>query len=327
MSILINESTRLLVQGITGGEGSFHTQKMVEYGTNVVAGTSPGKGGTKFGKIPVYNTVREATEQHQIDATIIFVPAPFAADAILEAAEAEIQLIVAITEHIPLHQMLKVYQVVKAKGLRLIGPNCPGLISPGKSKVGILPAHVFKPGPVGLVSRSGTLTYEIAAQLTTKGIGQSTVVGIGGDPIIGTTFTDVIERFNKDAQTKIIVMVGEIGGSDEELAADYIKKNVKKPVISYIAGFSAPPGKRMGHAGAIISGTSGEGTAEHKAKALEAKGIPVARTPRQVIELVEKKLKRLKTSKASKPKAKPKLKSNKSKSKKPTKPKSKKKKR
>jgi succinyl-CoA synthetase alpha subunit len=312
MSILIDRSTRVLVQGITGSEGSFHAQKMLEYGTKVVAGTSPGKGGTQFGKIPIYNTVREATQAHPIDATIIFVPAAFAADAILEAADSGIKLIVAITEHIPLHQMLKVYQVVKAKGLRMIGPNCPGLISPGRSKLGILPAHVFKSGSVGLVSRSGTLTYEIAAQLSTKGIGQSTVVGIGGDPIIGTTFTDVIELFNKDPETKIIVMVGEIGGSDEELAAEYIKKYLKKPVISYIAGFSAPPGKRMGHAGAIISGTSGEGTAEHKAQALEAKGIPVARTPRQVIELVEKKLRRQKASKASRPKSKLKPKSSKS---------------
>jgi succinyl-CoA synthetase alpha subunit len=290
MSILINESTRVLVQGITGGEGSFHAQKMVEYGTKVVAGISPGKGGTKLGKVPIYNSVRESLEEHALDASIIFVPASFAADAIFEAVDAGIKLIVAITEHIPLHQMLKVYHVVKAQGARLIGPNCPGLISPGKSKVGILPSHIFKAGPVGLVSRSGTLTYEIADQLSRRGIGQSTVVGIGGDPIIGTTFTDVVELFNNDRQTKLIVMVGEIGGSDEELAAEYIKKHVKKPVISYIAGFSAPPGKRMGHAGAIISGTSGEGTAEHKAKALEAKGIRVARTPREVVELVAQKL-------------------------------------
>jgi len=292
MSILINASTRVLVQNITGSEGSFHTQKMLEYGTKIVAGMAPGKGGTNFNGVPIYNTVCEATEKHEVDATIIFVPAAFAADAILEATDAGIKLLVVITEHIPLHQMLKVYQVVKAKGARMIGPNCPGLISPGKSKLGILPGHIFKPGPVGLVSRSGTLTYEIADQLSRKGIGQSSVVGIGGDPIIGTTFTDVVELFNKDRQTKLIVMVGEIGGSDEELAAEFIEKNVKKPVIAYIAGFSAPPGKRMGHAGAIISGTSGEGTAEHKAKALEAKGIPVARTPRQVVELVEKKLKR-----------------------------------
>jgi succinyl-CoA synthetase alpha subunit len=293
MSILINAGTRVLVQGITGGEGSFHTQKMVEYGTKIIAGMTPGKGGTKFGKIPIYNTVREATEKHEIDASIVFVPAHFnAAESILEAAAGGIKLIVCITEHIPLHQMLKVYQVVTAQGVRLIGPNCPGLISPGKSKLGILPGHVFKPGPVGLVSRSGTLTYEIAAQLSTRNIGQSTVVGIGGDPIIGTTFTDIVELFNKDRQTRVIVLVGEIGGSDEELAAEYIKKNVKKPVVAYIAGFSAPPGKRMGHAGAIISGTSGEGTAEHKARALEAKGIPVARTPKQVVELVERRLRR-----------------------------------
>jgi succinyl-CoA synthetase alpha subunit len=290
MSILINRQTRVLVQGITGTEGSFHTQKMLEYGTQIIAGMAPGRGGTRFDvngtAVPIYNTVREATQHHSIDASIIFVPAHYnAADSILEAADAGIPLIVCITEHIPLHQMLKVYQIVQASSVRLIGPNCPGLISPGKSKLGILPGHIFRPGPVGLVSRSGTLTYEIADQLSRAGIGQSTVVGIGGDPIIGTTFTDIIELFQKDRQTKAIVMVGEIGGHDEESAAEFIAEHVTKPVIAYIAGFSAPPGKRMGHAGAIISG--GEGTAEHKAQALEEKGIPVARTPRLVVELVK----------------------------------------
>lgn len=284
MSILINASTTVLVQGITGSEGSFHTQRMREYGTKIVAGVTPGKGGLDFEGIPIYNTVAEAVKAHKIDASAIFVPAQFAADAILEAAEAGIKLIVCITEHIPVHQMLKVVHIVSQRGSRLIGPNCPGVISPGKSKVGILPNHVFKPGPVGIVSRSGTLTYEIAAQLSHVGIGQSTVVGIGGDPIIGSSFIDILELFQKDRQTKAIVLVGEIGGTDEERAAEFISREVTKPVVAYIAGFSAPPGKRMGHAGAIISG--GEGTAQAKAQALEAQGIPVARTPHQVVEFV-----------------------------------------
>uniref|UniRef100_H5SI89 Succinate--CoA ligase [ADP-forming] subunit alpha n=2 Tax=Candidatus Bipolaricaulota TaxID=67810 RepID=H5SI89_9BACT len=290
MSILINSNTKVLVQGITGSEGSFHAQRMREYGTQIVAGVTPGKGGSDFEGIPIYNTVAEATQHHTIDASAIFVPAQFAADAILEAADAGIGLIVCITEHIPVHQMLKVVQIVSQKGSRLIGPNCPGVISPGKSKVGILPNHVFKPGPVGIVSRSGTLTYEIADQLSRAGIGQSTVVGIGGDPIIGSSFIDILALFQKDRQTKAVVLVGEIGGTDEERAAEFIAQEMTKPVVAYIAGFSAPPGKRMGHAGAIISGS--EGTAEAKAKALEAHGIPVARTPNQVVNLVQSALRR-----------------------------------
>ncbi|MDW8329008.1 MAG: succinate--CoA ligase subunit alpha [Candidatus Bipolaricaulota bacterium] len=288
MSILINRSTNVLVQGITGSEGGFHTKRMLEYGTKIVAGVTPGKGGTIFDGVPVYNTVREAQQHHAIDATVIFVPAKFAADAILEAADAEVPLIVCITEHIPVHQMLKVYQFVTLKGVRLIGPNCPGLIAPGKCKIGILPNHIFKPGPVGIVSRSGTLTYEIADQLSRANIGQSTVVGIGGDPIVGSGFIDILALFQKDRQTKAIVLVGEIGGTDEERAAEFIAREITKPVVAYIAGFSAPPGKRMGHAGAIISGS--EGTADAKAKALESKGIPVARTPREVVELTKKAL-------------------------------------
>jgi succinyl-CoA synthetase alpha subunit len=284
MSILINSNTKVLVQGITGSEGSFHTQRMREYGTQTIAGVTPGKGGSAFEGIPIYNTVAEAVKDYEVDTSAIFVPAQFAADAILEAADAGIPLIVCITEHIPVHQMLKVVQIVSQKGSRLIGPNCPGVISPKKSKVGILPNHVFKPGPVGLVSRSGTLTYEIAAQLSRAGIGQSTVVGIGGDPIVGSSFVDMLELFQKDRQTKLIVLVGEIGGTDEEKAAEYIAQEMTKPVVAYIAGFSAPPGKRMGHAGAIISGS--EGTAEAKAKALEAQGVSVARTPGQVVALV-----------------------------------------
>jgi succinyl-CoA synthetase alpha subunit len=288
MSILINANTKVLVQGITGSEGSFHTRRMREYGTQIVAGVTPGKGGSDFEGIPVYNTVAEAVKAHKIDASAIFVPAPAAADAILEAADAQIPLIVCITEHIPVHQMLKVVQIVSQKGSRLIGPNCPGVISPGKSKVGILPNHIFRAGPVGIVSRSGTLTYEIADQLSRAGIGQSTVVGIGGDPIIGSSFLDILELFQKDRQTKAVVLIGEIGGTDEERAAEFISQGMTKPVVAYIAGFSAPPGKRMGHAGAIISGS--EGTAEAKAQALAAHGIPVARTPQEVVTLVQARL-------------------------------------
>jgi succinyl-CoA synthetase alpha subunit len=284
MSILINSNTKVLVQGITGKEGSFHTLQMMEYGTKVVAGMVPSKGGSQFRGVPIYNTVREAVTHHEIDATMVIVPPAFAADAMLEAADADIGLIVCLTERIPVHHMLKIYQIMKTKGVRLIGPNCPGLISPGKSKIGFLPNHVFKSGPVGLVSRSGTLTYEIAAQLSRAGIGQSTVVGIGGDPIVGSSFVDILELFQKDRQTKLVVLVGEIGGTEEEKAAEYIAQKMTKPVVAYIAGFSAPPGKRMGHAGAIISGS--EGTAEAKAKALEAQGISVARTPGHVVELV-----------------------------------------
>ncbi|MBI1729937.1 succinate--CoA ligase subunit alpha [Candidatus Acetothermia bacterium] len=283
MSILIDKKTQVLVHGITGKEGSFHTRKMIEYGTSVVAGMTPGKGGEKFEGIPVYNTVAEAAKAHKINASVIFVPARAAADSILEAAEAGIELVVCITEHIPLHQMMRTYEILEHRGTRLIGPNCPGLISSGKSKLGIIPGEMFSKGPVGVVSRSGTLTYEIVDQLTRSGIGQTTAVGIGGDPVIGSSFIDILPLFEKDPETKVVVMVGEIGGSDEEIAAEYIASEMSKPVVSYIAGFSAPPGKRMGHAGAIVTGTSG--TAEAKAKALEAKGIPVGRTPHEMVAL------------------------------------------
>lgn len=285
MAILIDEGTRVLVQGITGSEGTFHTRHMVAYGTQVVAGVTPGKGGQEVDGIPVYDSVREALDEHEIDASIVFVPAAFAPDAMLEAAEAGIPLLVCITEGIPLHDMLKVYHLLKGYGTRLIGPNCPGLISPGKAKLGIMPGEVFRPGPVGIISRSGTLTYEIASHLSRAGIGQSTVVGIGGDPVIGSSFTELLPLFEEDPETELVVLVGEIGGTAEEEAADYVAEHMKKPVVAYIAGFSAPPGKRMGHAGAIVSGS--EGTAAAKAKRLEARGIPVARTPAQVGELVK----------------------------------------
>ncbi len=289
MSILIDETTQVLIQGITGSEGTFHTERMIEYGTKVVAGVTPGKGGTEHLGVPVYDTVAQAAKEHRIDATAIFVPARFAGDAILEASAAGIPLIVCITERIPLHTMMRVYEILNHRGgSRLIGPNCPGLLSAGKSKLGIMPGNIFTPGPVGVVSRSGTLTYEIVDQLTRAGIGQTTAVGIGGDPVIGSSFIDILRLFEEDPETQIVVLVGEIGGSDEEEAAEYIASEMTKPVVAYIAGFSAPPGKRMGHAGAIITGSSG--TAEAKAKALEAKGIPVGRTPRQLVELVQGKL-------------------------------------
>lgn len=288
MSILINERTRLLIQGITGGEGSFHARRMIEYGTKVVAGVTPGKGGQRLDSVPIYDTVAEAVAEVKPNASAIFVPAPFAPDAIIEAADAGIKLIVCITERIPVHDFLRVYHMLKLRKTRLIGPNCPGVISPGKAKVGIMPGEVFTPGPVGIVSRSGTLTYEIAAQLSKAGLGQSTVVGIGGDPVVGSSFIDILELFEKDPQTELVVLVGEIGGRDEEEAAEFIAAEMTKPVIAYIAGFSAPPGKRMGHAGAIISG--GEGTAQAKKEALEAKGVPVGRTPREVVELARQAL-------------------------------------
>ncbi|HIC95769.1 TPA: succinate--CoA ligase subunit alpha [Candidatus Bipolaricaulota bacterium] len=290
MSILVDERTRLLVQGITGGEGSFHTRRMAEYGTKVVAGVTPGKGGQGLDGVPIFDSVEEAYSRYQPDTSVVFVPAPFAPDAIIEAADAGIKLIVCITEGIPLHETLRVYHMLKSRGARLIGPNCPGVISPGKAKVGIMPAEVFTPGPVGVVSRSGTLTYEIAAQLSQAGLGQSTVVGIGGDPIVGSSFIDILKLFEEDPETELVVLVGEIGGRDEEEAAEFIHAEMTKPVIAYIAGFSAPPGKRMGHAGAIISG--GEGTAQSKKEALEAKGIPVGRTPREMVELAKQALRR-----------------------------------
>lgn len=288
MSILIDDQTKALVQGITGAEGGFHTRRMIAYGTKIVAGVTPGKGGSSFDSIPIYNSVAEAAAHDQPDASAIFVPARFAPDAIIEAADSGIKLIVCISERIPVHEMLRVYHMLKFRGARLIGPNCPGLISPGKAKLGIMPGAVFQPGPVGVVSRSGTLTYEIAAQLSRVGLGQSTVVGIGGDPIVGSSFIDILKLFEEDPETELAVLVGEIGGRDEEEAADFIHSQLTKPVIAYIAGFSAPPGKRMGHAGAIISG--GEGTAEAKKEALEAKGIPVGRTPKEMAELAKQAL-------------------------------------
>lgn len=288
MSIIIDKSTRLIVQGITGRDGSFHAKLMKEYGTEVVGGTSPGKGGTDVDGIPVFNTVYEAVEQTEANTSIIFVPARFAADAIMEAADAGIRLIVCITEGIPTLDVIKAYRLAEQKGAMLIGPNCPGIISPGKSLVGILPGQVFKQGNVGIISRSGTLTYEIVFQLTANDMGQSTAIGIGGDPVVGVHFLQLLEMFEKDPETEAIVMIGEIGGNAEELAAEYIREHVSKPVVAFIAGQTAPPGKQMGHAGAIISGSSG--SAKDKIAALEAAGIEVAQEPADVPQLLKKKM-------------------------------------
>jgi len=287
VSIFIDKNTRLLIQGITGRDGSFHAKQMIEYGTQVVGGITPGKGGQKFeDKVPIFNTVAEAVKKTGANATVIYVPPPFAADAMMEAADAGIPFIVCITEGVPVLDMTRVYPFVKERGSRLLGPNCPGLISPGASKVGIIPGRICTPGPVGLVSRSGTLTYEVVYQMTRAKIGQTTCVGIGGDPINGTNFIDCLDAFEKDPVTKAVVMIGEIGGTDEQEAARFVKQKMKKPVVGFIAGQTAPPGRRMGHAGAIISGSAG--TAAEKMQAFEDNGVGVAKRPIDVVDLLKR---------------------------------------
>jgi succinyl-CoA synthetase alpha subunit len=295
MAIIIDKNTRLVVQGITGGEGSFHTTQMLEYGTKVVAGVTPGKGGTEFQGVPVFNTVEDAVKIQKANTSVIFVPPAFAADAILEAANAGIKNIICITEGIPTNDMLKVYNDIKGKDIVLVGPNCPGVISPGIAKVGIMPGFIHRKGKIGVVSRSGTLTYEAVKQLTDVNLGQSTCVGIGGDPIIGSRFIDIIKMFNNDPGTEGIIMIGEIGGNAEEEAAEFIKKNVKKPVVGFIAGRTAPPGRRMGHAGAIISG--GKGTAAEKMEALRNAGISVVESPAEIGITMLKAIEKLKAKK------------------------------
>ena len=288
MSIFIDENTRLVVQGITGRDGSFHAEQMFEFGTNLVSGVTPGKGGGLFREgVPIFNTVKEAVEETGANTSVIYVRAPFAADAICEAADAGIRLVVCITEGVPVRDMARTLPFLEARKTRLIGPNCPGIVAPAKkAKVGILPASIFAPGSIGVVSRSGTLTYEVVFQLTSNGLGQSTCVGIGGDPLIGTNFIDTLDAFEKDAETEAVVLIGEIGGTDEQEAAEFITKNMTKPVVAFIAGQTAPEGKRMGHAGAIVAGSSG--TAREKIEAFEKAGVPVARVPSELSGLVEK---------------------------------------
>jgi succinyl-CoA synthetase alpha subunit len=288
MSILVDQNTRLIIQGISGNEGQFHGGQMIAYGTNVVGGVVPGRGGETCLDRPVFNTVLEAVEATGANASVVYVPAAFATDAALEAIDAGLALVVIITEGIPTLDMMTVYWEARRRGTVVIGPNCPGAISPGKAKVGIMPGHIHKPGRIGVVSRSGTLTYEIVNELTVNGFGQSTCIGIGGDPIVGTSFVDALEKFAGDDETDAVVLIGEIGGTDEEAAADYIKSSFRKPVVGFIAGLTAPPGKRMGHAGAIISG--GKGTAAEKIAALESAGIPVAQRPDQISQMVREAL-------------------------------------
>jgi succinyl-CoA synthetase alpha subunit len=283
VAIVVDQDARLVVQGATGREGSFHTLRNRAYGTQVVAGVTPGKGGSDLEGIPIFDTVAGAVAETGANTTMVFVPARFAADAIYEAVDAGIGTVICIAEGLPAHEMLRVYNYIRPKGVTMLGPNCPGALSPGKANVGIIPAEIFRDGPIGVVSRSGTLTYQIGHELTQRGLGNSTIVGIGGDPVVGASFIDILQRFQADEQTEVIVMVGEIGGDEEEKAAAFIEAEVTKPVVAYIAGFTAPPGKTMGHAGAIISGSSG--TAQAKKDALEARGVRVGTTPTEVAEL------------------------------------------
>ena len=283
MAILVDTDTRLVVQGLTGSEGRFHGLRNRDYGTKLVAGVTPGKGGQDVDGVPVLDTVADAVRDHGANTSMIFVPAPFAADAVYEAVDAGVHTVIAITEGVPAHEMLRIHAYIRSRGVRLLGPNCPGALSPGKANVGIIPAEIFQPGDIGLVSRSGTLTYQIGHELTQMGLGNSTIVGIGGDPVVGSSFIDILRQFEADDETKYVVMVGEIGGDEEEKAADFIETEMSKPVVAYIAGFTAPPGKTMGHAGAIISGSSG--TAQAKKEALEERGVRVGTTPTEVAEL------------------------------------------
>ena len=288
MAIIVDQDTKLVVQGLTGREGSFHGLRNKSYGTRVVAGVTPGKGGSDVEGVPIFNTVADAVAETGANTTMVFVPAKFAADAIYEAVDSGIGTVICIAEGLPAHEMLRVYTYIRPKGTTMLGPNCPGALSPGKANVGIIPAEIFTEGAVGLVSRSGTLTYQIGHELTQLGLGNSTIAGIGGDPVVGSSFVDVLEKFEADEQTELVVMVGEIGGNEEEKAAEFVQQHMKKPVLAYIAGFSAPPGKTMGHAGAIISGSSG--TAQAKKEALEAAGIQVGTTPTEVAQLVAKRI-------------------------------------